>query len=136
MITFAFMTPIVFTPYGDIDDTPLEEQTSNRSSFSFTNITQPRSTVLFIGYQAFGTLGRQIPDDAKRVRTMGQHYLMRLRTAQIYSGPAHTERYEFLKWIPDFYSTPKREFFVHGKPRTTKHFSQFLREKPDEEYQH
>ena len=48
-----------------------------------TNISRPESTILFVGYQAVGTLGREIVDGAKQVRILGQHYPMRAKIVQI-----------------------------------------------------
>ena len=48
-----------------------------------TNISRPESTILFVGYQAVGTLGRQIVDGAKEVRILGQHYPVKARVVQL-----------------------------------------------------
>src|SRR4030043_1375445 len=47
------------------------------------NISRPECTIIFVGYQAAGTLGRQILDGAKTVRVHGQPYPVRARIAQI-----------------------------------------------------
>jgi len=94
-----------------------------------TNITRPESTILFVGYQAIGTLGRQILDGVKQVRILGQHYPVRARIAQIHGFSAHADRNELFQWISGLSSAPRRVFVVHGEPRTIKQFGQFLREK-------
>ena len=94
-----------------------------------TNITRPESTILFVGYQAVGTLGRQILDGVKQVRILGQRYPVRARIAQIHGFSAHADRNELFQWISGLSSAPRRVFVVHGEPRTVKQFGQFLREK-------
>jgi len=94
-----------------------------------TNITRPESTILFVGYQAIGTLGRQILDGAKQVRILGKRYPVRARIAQINGFSAHADRDELLQWISSLSGAPRRVFVVHGEPRAVKQFGQFLREK-------
>ena len=94
-----------------------------------TNITRLESTILFVGYQAIGTLGRQILDGAKQVRILGQQYPVRARIAQIHGFSAHADRNELFQWISSLNSAPRRVFVVHGEPRAVKQFGQFLREK-------
>jgi len=92
-----------------------------------SNITRRDSTILFVGYQAIGTLGRRIVDGAKRVRILGQHYPVRARIAQIHGFSAHADRDELLRWISSL--TPRRVFVVHGETKAVKQFGRFLREK-------
>ncbi len=94
-----------------------------------TNITRQESTILFVGYQAIGTLGRQIVDGAKQVRILGQQYPVRARIAQIHGFSAHADRNELFRWISSLSSAPRRVFVVHGEPVAVQQFGQFLREK-------
>ena len=94
-----------------------------------TNISRPESTILFVGYQAIGTLGRQIVDGAKGVRILGQYYPVRARIAQLHGLSSHADRNELFRWLSALKRTPRRVFVVHGEPEATKQFSEFLREK-------
>jgi len=94
-----------------------------------TNISRPESTILFVGYQAIGTLGRQIVDGAKKVRILGQHYPVRARIAQIHGFSAHADRNELFRWLSELKKAPRRVFVVHGESGTVQQFSQFLQEK-------
>jgi len=94
-----------------------------------TNISRPESTILFVGYQAIGTLGRRIVDSAKRVRILGQHYPVRARIAQVHGFSAHADRDELFRWLSSLGSAPRRVFIVHGEPKAVRHFGQFLTEK-------
>jgi metallo-beta-lactamase family protein len=92
-----------------------------------TNISRRESTILFVGYQATGTLGRQIVDGVKRARILGRQYPVRARIAQINGFSAHADRNELLQWLSNLKSAPRRVFIVHGEPQAAKQFSQFLR---------
>jgi len=94
-----------------------------------TNIPRRESTILFVGYQAIGTLGRQIVDGAKKVRILGQHYPVRARIAQIHGFSSHADRNELFRWLSELKRAPRRVFVVHGEPEAAKKFSEFLREK-------
>jgi metallo-beta-lactamase family protein len=96
-----------------------------------TNISRRKSTILFVGYQAIGTLGRQIVDGAKKVRILGQHYTVRARIAQIHGFSSHADRNELFRWLSGLKKAPRRVFVVHGEPQAAKSFGEFLREKTD-----
>ncbi len=91
-----------------------------------TNITRPESTILFVSYQATGTLGRRIVDGADRVRILGPYYPVRARIAQINGFSSHADRDELFRWISGI--TPRRVFVVHGEPESARQFSRFLKE--------
>ncbi|MFC1932564.1 MBL fold metallo-hydrolase RNA specificity domain-containing protein [Chloroflexota bacterium] len=94
-----------------------------------TNISRRESTILFVGYQAIGTLGRQIIDGAKKVRILGQYYPVRARIAQIHGFSSHADRNGLFKWLSRLDRVPRQVFVVHGEPESAKQFSEFLRER-------
>jgi len=94
-----------------------------------SNISRAECTILFVGYQAMGTLGRQIVDGAEEVRILGQKHPVRARVAQIHGLSAHADRDELLRWLSGLHSPPRRVFVVHGEPETTAQFADFLRER-------
>jgi len=94
-----------------------------------TNISRRESTILFVGYQAIGTLGRHIVDGAKKVRILGQHYPVRARIEQIHGFSSHADRNELLKWLSMLKKAPRRVFVVHGESKAAQQFSEFLRHK-------
>ena len=91
-----------------------------------TNISRRESTILFVGYQAGGTLGRQIIDGAKRVRILGQQYPVRARIAQIHGFSAHADRNEILRRLSALKSSPKHIFVTHGESDAAHNFRDFL----------
>ncbi|MGQ9632537.1 MAG: MBL fold metallo-hydrolase RNA specificity domain-containing protein [bacterium] len=93
------------------------------------NISRPESTILFVGYQAVGTLGRQIVDGAKEVRILGRMYPVRARVVRINGLSAHADRSELFRWLSGLRKPPRHLFVTHGEPDAARHFADFLRER-------
>ena len=93
------------------------------------NIYKPESTVMFVGYQARGTLGRLILDGAKQVRIFGKQQPVNARITQIGGFSAHADRDELLKWISMLSAHPKHVFITHGEEDSAEEFSRVLQEK-------
>lgn len=79
------------------------------------NLPRHDSTILFVGYQAAGTLGRKILEGAERVRISGRDVNVRARVRRIDSYSAHADRSELLQWIKDRGTTRGTVFLVHGE---------------------
>jgi metallo-beta-lactamase family protein len=94
-----------------------------------TNISRKESTILFVGYQAIGTLGRLIVDGARQVRILGKQYPVRARIAQLHGFSSHADRNELLRWLSGLTIAPKLLFVTHGEAKTAEQFGEFLREK-------
>ena len=94
-----------------------------------TNISRPECTILFVGYQAIGTLGRLIVDGARKVRILGKEYPIRAKMAQINGFSAHADRDELFQWLSSLKRPPKQIFVVHGEPETALQFADFLTER-------
>ncbi len=92
------------------------------------NISRPESTVMFVGYQAAGTLGRLILDGAKSVRIHGQRYPVRARIVRIEGFSAHADRDDLMRWLSKLAVTPKHIFITHGEIESAEQFSKFLNE--------
>jgi metallo-beta-lactamase family protein len=94
-----------------------------------TNISRPDSTILFVGFQAMGTLGRQIVDGAQEVRILGQNYPVRARVVQLSGFSGHADQQQLLKWLYSFKKPPRRLFITHGEPDTSQHFANLVKER-------
>jgi metallo-beta-lactamase family protein len=77
---------------------------------------RPETTVLLVGYQAPGTLGRTIQQGAGRVRIHGEEIEVRarIRSLDVYSG--HADRDRLLGWLDDRQGVGRGLFLVHGEP--------------------
>ena len=79
------------------------------------HLSNPRTTVLFIGFQAAGTLGRRIVDGAPRVRIAGEEIDVRAQIVTLGGFSAHADRSTLLDWLGAFRKLPARIFLVHGE---------------------
>lgn len=79
------------------------------------NITRPESTLLIVGYQAAGTLGRQILNGVSPVRILGQSLPVRMKIVQIEGFSAHAGMSDLQRWLNNFKSPPKHVFLTHGE---------------------
>ncbi|MHC4321708.1 MAG: MBL fold metallo-hydrolase RNA specificity domain-containing protein, partial [Planctomycetota bacterium] len=94
------------------------------------NIVRPECTILFVGYQAIGTLGRQIVDGAKTVRIQGRHFPVKAKVIKIDGFSAHADKDELLQWISSFQNNPPRKVFItHGEEEVSKAFAEVVEEK-------
>ena len=92
-------------------------------------IGRPENTILFVGYQATGTLGREILDGAKKVRILGQWHKVRARVEQLLGFSAHADREELLAWLKTCAPPPRRIFVTHGEETAALAFAALVREK-------
>ena len=93
------------------------------------NIERPESTILFVGYQAFGTLGRRLMEGEKEVRILGQMYPVKARVASIHGFSGHADKNELLDWLTSLTKGPKHTFIVHGEQKVSEKFAKFVTEK-------
>lgn len=93
------------------------------------NISRPESAVLFVGYQARGTLGRQILDGKSGVRIHGKSYPVRAKIKQIQGFSAHAGQQDLFRWLDAFRSPPARLFLTHGEKESSHSLSDLIRKK-------
>lgn len=93
-----------------------------------TNISRPESTILFVGYQAIGTLGRQIVDGAKQVRILGQMYPVRARLEQLDGFSSHGDRDDLMHWLEALQKPPRHIFVTHGESAAALSFAKYVKE--------
>ena len=79
-------------------------------------LPDPRHTVLFVGFQAEGTRGRQLVEGARQVKIHGRDVPVEATIVKIDSMSAHADQGEILRWLSGFTIQPRRTFLVHGEP--------------------
>jgi metallo-beta-lactamase family protein len=79
-------------------------------------LPNPKNTVLFVGYQAEGTRGRDLVDGAPQVKLVGRIVPVAARIERIDSMSAHADAGEILRWLSGFSRPPKMTYLVHGEP--------------------
>ncbi len=96
-------------------------------------LPDPRCTLLFIGYQGEGTLGRHLQDGGRSARIDGQEIEVRCRVRVISGFSAHADQHELEAWLAHFArgegasARPKRVFIVHGDPDAADAFAGRIR---------
>ncbi|AEE96602.1 MBL fold metallo-hydrolase RNA specificity domain-containing protein [Mahella australiensis] len=79
------------------------------------NLWRPESSVVFVGYQAAGTLGRRILDGAKMVKIFGEDIAVKAHIYSIDSFSAHADKNGLIDWMRHFKNKPKQVFVIHGE---------------------
>ena len=79
------------------------------------NIWNPKSTILFVGYQAPGTLGYEIVNGAKKVTIFGEEFAVNARIEYIEGYSGHADQEWLMNFVYSFYNKPKHIFLVHGE---------------------
>jgi metallo-beta-lactamase family protein len=93
------------------------------------NVTRPECTLLFVGYQARGTLGRLLLEGKPEVRIHGRTYPVRIKIDQIMGFSAHADRGGLLRWLDHFETPPRRLFLTHGEKESILSLATTLRKR-------
>ena len=95
------------------------------------NISRPESTIMFVGYQAHGTLGRRIVDGEREVRILGYNHPVNAKIVRVHGFSGHADREELFKWLTSLKRSPKRVFVIHGEKDAAKSFAEMIEERTD-----
>ncbi len=90
------------------------------------NLWRPESTILFVGYQAEGTLGRKLFDGAKKVKLFGEDIDVRAEIGLLPGKSGHADRDGLTAWLAGFQTKPKLVFVNHGEDSVTESFAAYL----------
>jgi metallo-beta-lactamase family protein len=80
------------------------------------NVSRPECAIVFVGFQAAGTLGRRIVDGARSVRIFRETYPVRAKIFTINGLSAHAGQSALLAWLGGFKRAPAQTWIVHGEP--------------------
>jgi len=90
------------------------------------NIERPECTILFVGYQARHTLGRQIIEGDREVRINGKMFQVKARIEKIEGISGHADKDDLLRWLGAFKTPPRRLFLTHGEEEVSLELAAFL----------
>lgn len=79
-------------------------------------VGDPKSTLVIIGYQAQGTLGRRLYEGAEKVKILGTEIDVKCTVKAIGAFSAHADQVKLLGWIENCKMKPKKLYCVHGEP--------------------
>ena len=92
-------------------------------------IGNPRNSVIFVGFQAEGTLGHHLLDGAETIRMMGYEFDVNAKIEQIEGFSAHADYKDLEHWVSSFSKPPRKVFIVHGEERSAVAFKERLEER-------
>ncbi len=90
------------------------------------NLWRPETVVLFVGYQARGTLGRSLLEGAKSVKVLGERIAVKARIEQANGFSSHADQRGLLEWAKGFRRSVRRVFLVHGEEKATENLRELL----------
>lgn len=92
------------------------------------NLWRPESTILFVGYQAEGTLGRRIVDGEEAVTIHGEKVAVKADIKRIEAYSAHADKKGLIEWLNSFVVKPRAVFVVHGEEQTQIEFAETIQQ--------
>jgi metallo-beta-lactamase family protein len=90
------------------------------------NLWRKESSIVFVGYQAAGTLGRRILDGAKKVRIFGEEINVDARVEMLEGLSGHADQTGLISWLKSFRQKPRNIFVVHGEEEAVKQFGDLI----------
>ena len=87
------------------------------------NLWRPECTVLFVGYQAAGTLGRRLLEGVSSVKLFGENIEVLARIESLKGISGHADKKGLLEWLQAFEKRPEHVFVVHGEDTVTEEFA-------------
>ena len=92
------------------------------------NLWNPANTIVFVGYQAEGTLGRLLIEGEKTVRIHGEEITVNAKIEQIYGYSGHADQNGLLNWLSEVEEVRRQVFVVHGEPEAAEEFARLLKQ--------
>ena len=92
------------------------------------NLWRPECTILFVGYQANGTLGRMLVEGVPEVRLFGESIEVRAKIKQLAGISGHADKQGLINWLQGFKKKPERIFVVHGEASVCDAFCDCLKQ--------
>ena len=92
------------------------------------NLWRSDSTIVFVGYQAEGTVGRKLLEGVPEVKILGETIAVHARIVQLQGMSGHADKNGLLEWVQAFEKKPDKVFVVHGEDEVAAGFAELLRQ--------
>ncbi len=92
------------------------------------NLWNPKASVVFVGYQAEGTLGRLLLDGASEVKLFGEAIAVNAQIHNLQGFSGHADRDGLFKWLSGFQHKPQEIFLVHGEEDSKHEFAAYVKD--------
>ena len=92
------------------------------------NLWRAESTIVFVGFQAIGTLGRSLLEGTKTVKLFGESITVNANIVRLHGISGHADQAGLLRWLSAFENKPERVFVVHGEASICDSFAALLQE--------
>ena len=90
------------------------------------NLWRPECTILFVGYQAQGTLGRALLEGVDEVKLFGEPISVRAEIMQLPGMSGHADRDGLVEWLAAFKKKPEKVFMVHGDDMSCEALAEYV----------
>ncbi|MBR5762503.1 MAG: MBL fold metallo-hydrolase [Lachnospiraceae bacterium] len=90
------------------------------------NLWRPECTILFVGYQAQGTLGRALLEGVDEVKLFGEPISVRAEIMQLPGMSGHADRDGLIEWLDNFKKKPEKVFMVHGDDMSCEALAEYV----------
>jgi len=92
------------------------------------NLWNKNSSIVFVGYQAEGTLGRRLVEGIKEVTLFGEEIQVNAEIHNLEGFSGHADRNGLVEWLSGFEVNPKKVFLVHGEMQPKREFAEYVKE--------
>ncbi|GAI22776.1 unnamed protein product, partial [marine sediment metagenome] len=92
------------------------------------NLWRKESSIVFVGYQANGSLGRRIKEGEKVVKIFGEEIRVNAKICSLEGFSGHADKKGIIRWIKSFKDKPQKIFVVHGEEEATEEISRKIEE--------
>ncbi len=90
------------------------------------NLWRENAVIVFVGYQAEGTLGRQLVDGAEKVKIYGEYIGVKAKVVSIQGYSGHADQEGLMKWLSGIKKRPNKIFIVHGEEESQDEFERLI----------
>lgn len=92
------------------------------------NLWRPEASVVLVGYQAEGSLGRRLLEGAERVRIFGEQVAVKAKIHNLSAYSAHADQTGLINWVRAYHKLPQEVFLVHGEEDALSNLAQLLKD--------